>query len=48
MGIDYTKLFIALDTSRSGFINLDKLHSYLLRLPAIFSSRDAEAITDRI
>ena len=37
-----------IDTSRSGYINLDKLHAYLLRLPGIYSSRDAESILDRI
>jgi hypothetical protein len=34
--------------SNSGFINIDKMHSYLLRLPGVFSSRDAEAIVDRL
>jgi hypothetical protein len=27
---------------------MDKLHSYLLRLPGVFSNRDAESIIDRI
>lgn len=37
-----------MDVSNSGFINLDKMHSYLLRLPGVFLSRDAEAIVDRL
>lgn len=37
-----------MDVSNSGYINIDKMHSYLLSLPGIFSSRDAEAIVDRI
>jgi hypothetical protein len=37
-----------MDVSKSGYINIDKMHSYLLRLPGVFSSRDAEAIVDRI
>jgi hypothetical protein len=34
--------------SKSGNINLDKIHSYLLRLPGVFTSRDAEAIVNRV
>ena len=37
-----------MDVNKSGHINLDKLHSYLLRLPAVFTSRDCEALVDRI
>lgn len=47
-GIDFTSIFIEIDTSMSGLINYDKLHNYLVRLPCVFSSRDAEAIVDRI
>ncbi|CDW77008.1 UNKNOWN [Stylonychia lemnae] len=47
-GIDYTKLFIDLDSSLSGLINTDKMLTYLMRLPQVFSSRDAEAIVNRI
>ena len=41
-------LYQEIDVSRSGSVNLDKMHAYLLRMPGIFSSRDAEAIVDRI
>ena len=48
VGLDYISLFQELDVSKSGFINLDKMHSHLLRLPGVFTSRDAEAIVDRL
>jgi len=41
-------LFDKIDISLSGFINQEKLHLYLIRLPGVFSSRDAEAIVDRV
>lgn len=37
-----------MDVSKSGNINLDKLHSYLLKLPGVFTSRDAENVVSRI
>ena len=37
-----------MDSSKSGLINLDKMHSFLLRMPGVFSSRDSDAIVDRI
>ena len=47
-GINYSKLFQDIDVSRSGYVNLDKLHSFLLKPPGVFSSIDAENIVNRI
>ena len=47
-GVDYARMFIVIDRNGSGYVNQDKMHSYLMRLPGVFSSRDAEAIVDRI
>jgi len=46
--IDVEALYDNIDLSGSGAVLTEKLHRFLLRMPSVFSSSDAEAIADRI